>query len=59
MNARLVLELPKGTMGVFVNYVYADSDGVMMASTNIDGDALMDGYKICKGAEGYEESTEV
>ena len=55
MNVKLALELPKGTMCVFVNYVYADADGMTMGVTNIDGDALLEGFKICKGADGYVE----
>lgn len=53
---KLVLELPDKTMCAFVNYIYCTSDGMSMGVTQIDGDDLLDGKKICKGAKGYEES---
>lgn len=28
---------------------------MLMGCTSIDGDDLLNGHKICKGAEGYEE----
>lgn len=56
---KLVLELPEGTMCVFANYVFVTPNGMSMGSTAIDGDALLDGKKICKGADGYEESSKV
>lgn len=52
---KLVLELPEGTMCVFANYVFVTPNGMSMGSTAIDGDALLDGKKICKGADGYVE----
>ena len=54
---KLVLELPDNTMCVFANYIYATPDGMNMGITQIDGDDLLEGKKICKGAEGYEESS--
>ena len=51
-------ELPDGTLCVFANYIYVTPDGMSMGVTSIDGDALLDGKAICKGADDYE-STEV
>lgn len=53
MNAKLTLELPKDTLVACINYIYVTPDGMCMEVTGIDGDALMDGFKICKGADGY------
>lgn len=55
-NKKLALELPKDIMCCFVSYVYATADGMSMASTAVDGDDLLNGHKICKGADGYEEA---
>ena len=52
---KLVLELPDKTMCVFANYIYLTPTGMSMGVTSIDGDALLDGKAICKGADGYEE----
>ena len=53
---KLVLELPDNTMCCFVNYIYCTATGMNMGVTQVDGDDLLDGKKICKGAKGYEES---
>ena len=53
---KLVLELPDKTMCVFVNYIYVKDGEMVMGSEQIDGDDLLEGKKICKGARGYEES---
>ena len=53
---KLVLELPDKTMCVFANYIYVKNGEMVMGSAQIDGDDLLDGKKICKGAKGYEES---
>lgn len=58
MNAKLTLELPKGTMCCFVNYIYATPTGMSMGVTQIDGDDLLNGFKICKGADGYVEENQ-
>ena len=56
MNKNLMLELPVGVMCCFVNYVYATPDGMTMGTTAIDGDDLLRGKKVCKGADGYAET---
>lgn len=53
MNKTVILELPKDVMGLLVNYLFATPDGLSMGTTSIDGDDLVKGYKICRGAEGY------
>ena len=55
MNKKVTLELPKGVMCCFVNYVFATPDGLTMGTTEIDGDDIDNGKKVCKGADGYEE----
>lgn len=53
---KVTIELPKGAMCCFVNYIYSTESGMLMGCTSIDGDDLLNGHKICKGAEGYEEA---
>ena len=53
---KLVLELPDKTMCVFANYIYVKNGEMVMGVAQIDGDDLLEGKKICKGARGYEES---
>ena len=55
MNKKITLELPKDVMCCFVNYVYVVPEGMTMGTTAIDGDDLLNGQKICKGADGYED----
>lgn len=55
MNKKLTLELPQDTLCCFVNYVYCGSSGLLMGTTAIDGDDLMNGEAICKGADGYDK----
>ena len=56
---KMELELPKDTLVACINYIYVTPDGMSMGVTQIDGDDFIKGKKICKGAVGYEESTEV
>lgn len=50
---RVVLELPETTMGIFVNYLYYDGEGMVMASTEVNGDDLLEGFKKCKEVRVY------
>lgn len=52
---KLELELPDKTMCVFANYIYVKNGEMVMGSTQIDGDDLLDGKAICKGADSYVE----
>lgn len=40
----------------FVNYVYSTLSGMTMGTTAIDSDDFSFGKKICKGADGYDET---
>lgn len=53
---KLVLELPDKTMCAFVNYIYCTADGMIMGATQVDGDDLLNGKMICKGAKGYDDT---
>lgn len=55
MAKRVTIELPDGVMCCFVNYVYATESGLNMGSTSVDTDAIIKGFKACKGSENYEE----
>lgn len=46
---KVVLEVPETTLGIFVNYLFHDGEGIVMGTDTVNGDDLIEGFKKLKG----------